>query len=114
MILRLPALDAAIEHAAKYAAKLCNTPLTISYATEETDAAFAKRLPQFAKQVEFLGTIETPSDEILHTAYEADLNWIQAPISTQGRIELTRWLREQSISETRHRYGNLMGKFGKR
>ncbi len=114
VILRLPAPDAAVEHAAKFAAKLCNIRLSISYASEESDTAFAKRLPQLAKQAEFLRTIATPSDEILHAAYEADLNWIQAPISIQGRIELTRWLREQSVSETRHRYGNLMGEFGKR
>jgi RHH-type proline utilization regulon transcriptional repressor/proline dehydrogenase/delta 1-pyrroline-5-carboxylate dehydrogenase len=28
------------------------------------------------------------------------------PICGHGRIELLRWLREQSVSETRHRYGN--------
>jgi RHH-type proline utilization regulon transcriptional repressor/proline dehydrogenase/delta 1-pyrroline-5-carboxylate dehydrogenase len=25
-----------------------------------------------------------------------------------GRVELTRWLREQAVSETRHRYGNTI------
>ena len=61
---------------------MCNVPLTISYATDETDEAFAKRLPQLAKQAEFLRTIETPSDEIIHASCEAYLNYIQAPIST--------------------------------
>ncbi len=31
----------------------------------------------------------------------------RAPRCGEGRIELTRWLREQSVSETRHRYGQL-------
>jgi RHH-type proline utilization regulon transcriptional repressor/proline dehydrogenase/delta 1-pyrroline-5-carboxylate dehydrogenase len=35
------------------------------------------------------------------------MNWIDAPVAATGRVELTRWLREQSVTETWHRYGNL-------
>jgi hypothetical protein len=48
------------------------------------------------------------ADEILRAAHAADLNWIDAPLSSNGRLELTRWLREQSVSETLHRYGNVV------
>lgn len=88
---------------ARLAAELCGVPLEISRATEESDAAFAARLPELAKHAEFLRTVTTPSDEILRAAYAADLNWIDAPLSANGRLELTRWLREQAVSETRHR-----------
>jgi RHH-type proline utilization regulon transcriptional repressor/proline dehydrogenase/delta 1-pyrroline-5-carboxylate dehydrogenase len=93
------------ERRARLATDLCGVPLAISRASEESDAAFIARLPALAKTAEFLRTIATPSDEVLHAAYEAGLNWINAPILANGRVELTRWLREQSISETRHRYG---------
>jgi RHH-type proline utilization regulon transcriptional repressor/proline dehydrogenase/delta 1-pyrroline-5-carboxylate dehydrogenase len=42
---------------------------------------------------------------LLTSAYEAGLNWIDAPILGCGRHELPRWLREQAVSQTKHRYG---------
>jgi RHH-type proline utilization regulon transcriptional repressor/proline dehydrogenase/delta 1-pyrroline-5-carboxylate dehydrogenase len=30
-----------------------------------------------------------------------------APVLPDGRVELLRWVREQSVSVTNHRYGNL-------
>jgi RHH-type proline utilization regulon transcriptional repressor/proline dehydrogenase/delta 1-pyrroline-5-carboxylate dehydrogenase len=61
-----------------------------------------------ARHAEFLRTDGVPCDEILRAAHDASLNWIDAPLSPDGRLELTRWLREQSISETLHRYGNVV------
>jgi RHH-type proline utilization regulon transcriptional repressor/proline dehydrogenase/delta 1-pyrroline-5-carboxylate dehydrogenase len=108
IVLRLAAPDATIETLARLAAELCNVSLKISHASEESDAAFAARLPELAKRAEFLRTITAPGDEILRAAYAADLNWIDAPLSANGRLELTRWLREQTVSETLHRYGNII------
>jgi RHH-type proline utilization regulon transcriptional repressor/proline dehydrogenase/delta 1-pyrroline-5-carboxylate dehydrogenase len=48
-----------------------------------------------------------PCDEVLRAAHDAGLNWIHAPLLACGRIELTRWMREQSVTETRHRHGLL-------
>lgn len=109
VILRLEAPDPVAEPLARLAAELCGVPLEISWATEENDSAFTARLPVLAKNAEFLRTLTTPSDEVLQAAYAADLNWIDAPLSANGRLELTRWLREQAVSETRHRYGNPVG-----
>ena len=108
VVLRLAAPDAAVESLARLAAELCRAPLEISRATEESDAAFSARLPALAKRAEFLRTLTPPADEILRAAHAAELNWIDAPLSSCGRLEFTRWLREQGISETRHRYGNIV------
>jgi RHH-type proline utilization regulon transcriptional repressor/proline dehydrogenase/delta 1-pyrroline-5-carboxylate dehydrogenase len=108
VILRLEKPDAASEALARLAADVCGVSLEISSATEESDTSFATRLPGLARHAEFLRTFATPADEILRAAHAADMNWIDAPLSTNGRLELTRWLREQSVSETRHRYGNLI------
>ncbi len=107
VVLRLAAPDAATESLAHLAAKICGVPLEISIAADESDAAFAARLPALAHRAEFLRTITAPGDTILRAAHAAGLNWIDAPITANARLELTRWLREQSVSETRHRYGNL-------
>jgi RHH-type proline utilization regulon transcriptional repressor/proline dehydrogenase/delta 1-pyrroline-5-carboxylate dehydrogenase len=108
VILRLASDNPAAESLASLAAGQCGVPLEISRASEESDAVFAARIPELAKRVEFLRTVSAPSDEVLRAAYAADLNWIDAPISTNGRLELTRWLREQAVSETLHRYGNAI------
>ena len=107
VILRLDARDEETNRRARLAAEITGVPLTISLREEESDLAFITRLPSLAKEAEFLRTVTTPDDEVLRAAHAAGLNWINAPLLANGRIELTRWLREQSISETRHRYGQL-------
>ena len=106
VILRLATRDPAVESLARLAAGTCGVPLEISIATDESDATFAARLPELAGRAEFLRTFTAPGDAILRAAHAAGLNWIDAPFSADGRLELTHWLREQSVSETRHRYGN--------
>jgi RHH-type proline utilization regulon transcriptional repressor/proline dehydrogenase/delta 1-pyrroline-5-carboxylate dehydrogenase len=107
VVLRLAAPDAETEAAARSAAEICGVRLTVSFATQESDADFAARLPALAANTEFLRTLDAPPDEILRAAHAAGLNWINAPLSANGRLELTRWLREQAVSTTQHRYGNL-------
>ena len=41
-------------------------------------------------------------------AIEAHVPLIEAPVVSNGRIELRHYLLEQAISETTHRYGNLL------
>ncbi len=107
VVLRLAAPDSLTESLAQAAAAQCGVPLEISRATEESDADFVRRLPVLAARAEFLRTLDVPSAEILHAVNAAEMNWIHAPLSAVGRVELTRWLREQSVTETCHRYGNL-------
>lgn len=90
---------------ARLAEAMTWVPLTISTATEESEAAFLSRLPELAKHGEFLRIVGPASDELLAAAAECELNWIDAPLTADGRTELRYWLREQSVSQTRHRYG---------
>ena len=107
VILRMDERDQKMIDRAQLAAQLTSAPLTISVRSEESDAQFIARLPHLTKKAEFLRTITAPGDEVLNAAYAAGLNWINEPLLAHGRIELTRWLREQAVSETRHRYGQL-------
>ena len=110
VVLRLANEDERSENLARLAAQVTGTPLTISRASEESDEDFASRLPQLARTNEFIRTVAgPPADVVLEASYEAGLNWIDAPMSASGRLELTRWTREQSVSETMHRYGNDLG-----
>jgi RHH-type proline utilization regulon transcriptional repressor/proline dehydrogenase/delta 1-pyrroline-5-carboxylate dehydrogenase len=105
VILRLEAGDESMLDRAKSAAKLCGVPLHVSLATDETEAALAARLPVLSSQAEFLRTLRPPGETLLTAAYGAGLNWIDAPILNCGQHELPRWLREQAVSQTQHRYG---------
>ena len=110
VILRLAGKDKRSENLARLAGETTGTPLTISHASEESDEDFAARLPRLAKSNEFIRTVNgPPANVVLEASYEAGLNWIDAPMSASGRLELTRWTREQSVTETMHRYGNELG-----
>jgi RHH-type transcriptional regulator, proline utilization regulon repressor / proline dehydrogenase / delta 1-pyrroline-5-carboxylate dehydrogenase len=107
VILRLEKRDAMSVARAQLASQVTGAPLTISVRDEESDEEFIARLPELVKGAEFLRTTRTPGEALLRASHGAGLNWINAPFVAAGRIELTRWLREQSVSETRHRYGQL-------
>jgi RHH-type proline utilization regulon transcriptional repressor/proline dehydrogenase/delta 1-pyrroline-5-carboxylate dehydrogenase len=47
------------------------------------------------------------SDDVLRAAHDAGVTVDDQPITGDGRVELVRWLREQAISRTLHRFGNL-------
>jgi RHH-type transcriptional regulator, proline utilization regulon repressor / proline dehydrogenase / delta 1-pyrroline-5-carboxylate dehydrogenase len=83
-------------------------PFEASVATDESVDELAARLPILAARAEFFRTIDTPPDALLRAAHAAGLHWINAPFVSEGRLELRHWLREQIVSETRHRYGNVM------
>ncbi len=43
-----------------------------------------------------------------HLANDLDLQVIDWPVLANGRLELLHYHKEQSVTETRHRYGNLL------
>ncbi len=51
----------------------------------------------------------TVGDRLRRSAATAGVHLDSSAVSGSGRVELARWLREQSVSRTRHRYGNLLG-----
>jgi RHH-type proline utilization regulon transcriptional repressor/proline dehydrogenase/delta 1-pyrroline-5-carboxylate dehydrogenase len=105
VILRVEPGDEKMLERAQSAAKVCGVPLHVSLATDESETVLAARLPMLAAQAEFLRTIRPPGTALLSAAYDAGLNWIDAPFLSCGRNELPRWLREQAVSQTQHRYG---------
>ncbi len=107
VILRLDARDHTATARAQLAARITGALLIISIREEECDAKFIARLPEITRSMEFFRTISTPGDDVLRAVQDAGLNWIDAPLLACGRVELTRWTREQAVSETRHRYGQL-------
>ncbi|WP_395745644.1 bifunctional proline dehydrogenase/L-glutamate gamma-semialdehyde dehydrogenase [Prosthecobacter sp.] len=107
VILRMETRDEVSIERAERAAEITGAALVISVREEESDAEFTARLPELARGAEFLRTEGPVGDEVLRAAQDAGLNWIHAPVLRAGRMELTRWLREQSVSETRHRYGQM-------
>ena len=107
VILRLDTRDEASIQLAQRASAVTGVPLILSIRSEEPDAAFIARLSTLKTGAEFLRTLTVPTDAVLHASHAAGLNWIHAPLLPTGRIELTRWLREQSLTQTLHRYGQI-------
>ena len=113
VLLRLPRRDRGAEWRAGLASDLCGVPLVISRGSEESEAELAERLPELIEDegIELLrgaGDRFSLGETLLRAAAEVDLDWINTPLCQSGRIELTRWLREQTVSEIRHRYGNVI------
>ena len=74
---------------------------------EETDSQLAARIRNgHVKRVRYAAPARVPL-EVLHAGNEAGGCVISEPVSGQGRLEMLRYLREQSLSTEYHRYGNL-------
>lgn len=108
IVLRLPPGDLHSRVRAELAARITGTPLVVSSADEETDSQFIGRLPRLSKSSEFLRTVAPVQDSMIDAAIQAGLNWIDAPVTANGRNELRFWMREQSVSRTTHRYGLII------
>ncbi|MBV7336223.1 bifunctional proline dehydrogenase/L-glutamate gamma-semialdehyde dehydrogenase [Chloroflexi bacterium TSY] len=105
---------------AKAAAEICGVPVSISLPTEmeipaelvdaqvtqESESELADRIETFER----LRHMGKPSTELLMAAHEQHVSIISEPVTTIGRLELRFYLREQSVTETLHRYGNIIKK----
>ena len=87
------------------AAKTCGVELVDSLAEEETGAAFAARLSRLG--IQRLRSVGSPDAELQIAAQEAGIHFADSPVTRSGRIEMLHYLREQSVSQTTHRYGNV-------
>lgn len=74
---------------------------------EEDEASLMARLADGA--VERLRLPAPPSAPLRQAAQAALVHVMDAPVLANGRLELRHYLREQAISHTVHRYGNLPG-----
>ena len=88
------------------AAGRCGVPIVESRAEDETAERFAARLGSLdVQRVRMLGTC---SPELRVAAIEAEVQMADAPVTAEGRIELLHYLREQVVTQTTHRYGNVL------
>ena len=88
------------------AAGRCGSTLIESHPATETSAGFAARLGSL--DVERVRLVGTCSHELRVAANEAGIHIADDPVTAEGRIELLHYLREQSISRSAHRYGNVL------
>ncbi|MGJ8655375.1 MAG: proline dehydrogenase family protein [Akkermansiaceae bacterium] len=75
----------------------------------ESEAVLCERLESVNK---FYNSLRAPnaSDDLRRAANDARIQVIGWEAISNGRIELLHYLREQSVSETTHRYGNIIPK----
>ncbi|MEL6983603.1 MAG: aldehyde dehydrogenase family protein, partial [Actinomycetota bacterium] len=88
------------------AARRCGVPVRWSLAEDESQEAMAARLPSLG--VERVRLVGTAGPALRNAAIEHGVHLAADPVLADGRRELLHYLREQSISRTRHRYGNIV------
>ena len=88
------------------AARQCGVETVISLGTDETAEEFARRLPEVG--VERIRMIGPVAPKLRTAANAAGIHLVDSPVTSEGRIELLHYLREQTVSRTMHRYGNLV------
>ena len=88
------------------AAQRCGCEAVVSSAADESPEDFAQRLAGIdAERVRVIGETHPA---IRAAAGELGIHVADAPVVRHGRIEMLHCLREQTVSVTAHRYGNLI------
>lgn len=104
------------------AAKQVDVPVQLSFSVKpewlskvegldiytESEEQLAMRLTKDAAQFGFLRVPAGASKELYEAANAQSLPVLEIPVLANGRLELLRYHREQAISETVHRYGNII------
>jgi RHH-type proline utilization regulon transcriptional repressor/proline dehydrogenase/delta 1-pyrroline-5-carboxylate dehydrogenase len=66
--------------------------------------------PEAAAGCDKLRMIGSPPDALLRAAHRTGV-WVDTtPVALDPKRELMRWVREQAVSESRHRHGNVTGR----
>ena len=88
------------------AARVCGVRAIVSTIQNETAADFAARLPSMGvERLRLLGRL----DPLIRTAAnDSGIHIADNAVTAEGRIELLHYLREQAISSTLHRHGNVL------
>jgi len=91
----------------EHAANVCGVPTHVSRATDETPGDFIQRMVALkVERVRLIGPID--DQDLYIEAIRAGIHLVETPVTPAGRIELQHYLREQAISITLHRFGNLI------
>jgi RHH-type proline utilization regulon transcriptional repressor/proline dehydrogenase/delta 1-pyrroline-5-carboxylate dehydrogenase len=99
------AQDVSVERV-RHAAKTCGVPLVESRHEDESDVAFADRLGSLG--VERVRVVGSVGEVVCRAAAGARIHLDADPVSADGGVELRRYLREQAVTRTLHRFGNLV------
>jgi RHH-type proline utilization regulon transcriptional repressor/proline dehydrogenase/delta 1-pyrroline-5-carboxylate dehydrogenase len=109
VIARVSKMDCPEVDLLKRAATLTGTSIEFSVAETETDAQLAARISCTRGEVR-LRVLTDMNDDVLRAAHSAGVTIDDSPVTGIGRIDLLRFLKEQSISQTMHRYGRLISR----
>ena len=91
----------------KAAADRCGVPYQVSMVENEDDQAFSARMADLeAERIRMLGHIPR---QVRRAANRAGVHLADGPVTANGRVELLNYLKEQAVSRTLHRFGNLVG-----
>ena len=77
------------------------------FVVEEDDAKLLTRLAT-TQAYDRLRTVTALPSEMQRAANKGGVTVLDAPVVANGRLELRWYLREQAMSQTMHRYGNLL------
>lgn len=87
------------------AAHLVNPTVSLSDAGEEPDEVFEAGLAEMRwGRVRMVGSVPK---SLRAAALQHDVHLVEEPVTASGRLELRLYLREQAISQTLHRFGNV-------
>ena len=101
------AIPTEMSHVRK-AAAVCGVKLIESDAENESQAELAQRLDQLGvSRMRVLG--DDVGEVLRRSANDCHVHLATAPVLGVGRLELLHYLREQSMTRTLHRFGNLTG-----
>jgi len=109
---------------ARWAAEVTGTPLRVSSAGPRAGWHPPPGIPltvesaeSFAASLATTGTVEDgvrlrllgkAEPDVLAAAADRVLTVLDEPVCSHGRVELVRWLREQVVTRSLHRYGNVV------
>ncbi len=97
--------DPAEVERARSAAARVNPGVTLSRASDVPDGEFEASLATRRwGRVRMVGTVP---ESLREAAVDHDVHIIDEPVTPSGRLELRLYLREQAISQTLHRFGNV-------
>lgn len=89
------------------AARRCGTRLVVSRADGERAERFAARIADLG--VERIRAVGAAEPDVVAAGASAGVHVDTSPVTGFGRVELLHYLREQAVSTTLHRFGNLVG-----
>ena len=107
MIARVSTMDCPEVELLKRAAALTGASVEFSTPATETGAQLAARISCLNGEIR-LRVVTSVDDDVLAAAHSTGVTIDDSPVAGIGRIDLLRFLREQAISRSMHRYGRLI------